>query len=309
MSSRSRCSSPVARRRPSTSGTEVRRGPLLAARHGCTLGLALLCAASRILVLAPPPTHPWPQPWPRPWEAAWTSHELFSARDGAGAASIALVAAGLALTYLVGVDAASMSDASILERLNDGRRQVAAGIGVPVLAAGVGLLLWFATGLRKVLDQLSGGDPLAHATVPAAALLGGLMITAVSLDVSSAFAALSDEFTPNPDTARALGIAGAILGLTGLIGGAVLVAVTTRIAQQARALPRWAVWVSYAVAVLCLSGFWSGGIASVAFALWLIGAVIGVLRVARRTGPAPAVPVQGVPDREVARTPPTATSG
>jgi hypothetical protein len=37
---------------------------------------------------------------------------------------------------------------------------------------------------------------------------------------------------------------------------------------------------SYAVAVLCLSGFWSGGMASVAFALWLIGAVIGVLRAA-----------------------------
>ena len=202
-----------------------------------------------------------------------------------------------------------MSDASILERLNDGGRQVAAGIGVPVLAAGVALLLWFATGLRQVLEQLSGGDPLAHATVPAAALLGGLMITAVSLDVSSAVAALSDEFTPNPDSARVLGTAGAILGLTGLIGGAVMVAVTTRIAQQARALPTWAIWVSYAVAVLCLSGFWSGGIGSVAFALWLIGAVIGVLRVARRTPPAPAVPARGVPAREAARTPPTTTSG
>ncbi|MGZ4442930.1 MAG: hypothetical protein ACXVXC_07200, partial [Nocardioidaceae bacterium] len=83
----------------------------------------------------------------------------------AGAASLALSAVGLTLTYLVGVDAASMSDASILERLNDDGRQVAAGIGVPVLAAGVGLLLWFATGLRQVLDQLSGGDPLTHATV------------------------------------------------------------------------------------------------------------------------------------------------
>lgn len=227
----------------------------------------------------------------------------------AGAASVALLVVGLALTYLVGVDEASMSDASILERLDDGGRQAAAGIGVPVLAAGVALLLWFATGLRQVLDRLSGGDPLAHATVPAAALLGGLMITGVSLDVGSAFAAWSDEFTPDPDTARALGMAGQVLGLTGLIGGAVLVAVTTRIAQQARALPTWAVWVSYAVAVLCLSGFWSGGMSSVAFALWLIGAVIGVLRAARRTPPAPAVPAQGAPAREAARTPPTATSG
>jgi hypothetical protein len=200
----------------------------------------------------------------------------------AGAGSVALLVVGLALTYLVGVDEASMSDASIVERLDDGARQAAAGIGVPVLAAGVALLLWFATGLRQVLDQLSGGDPLAHATVPAAALLGGLMISGVSLGVGSSFAALSDEFTPNPDTARALGMAGTVLGLTGLVGGAVLVAVTTRIAQQAHALPTWAVWVSYAVAVLCLSGFWSGGMASVAFALWLFGAVVGMLRAAKR---------------------------
>ena len=207
----------------------------------------------------------------------------------AGATSVVLLAAaGVALTYLVGVDDASRPDAAILERLDNGGRQAAAGIGVPLLALGVALLLWFATGLRQVLDRLSGGDPLAHATVPAAALLGGLMITAVSLDVASAFAALSDEFTPDPDTARALGMAGQVLGLTGLTGGAVLVAVTTRIAQQARALPTWAVWVSYAVAVLCLSGFWSGGMASVAFALWLIGAVIGVLRAARLT-PQPMV--------------------
>jgi hypothetical protein len=176
-----------------------------------------------------------------------------------------------------------MSDAAILERLDDGARQAAAGVGVPVLATGVALLLWFATGLRQVLDRMSGGDPLAHATVPAAALLGALLVTAVSLDVGSAFAALSDEFTPDPDTARALGMAGQVLGLTGLVGGTVLVAVTTRIAQQTQALPTWAVWASYAVAGLCLTGFWSGGMASVAFALWLIGAVVGVLRAARAT--------------------------
>jgi hypothetical protein len=227
----------------------------------------------------------------------------------AGAASVVLLVVGVALCVPVGVDDPGVSGAAILERLDDGARQAAAGIGLPVLGAGIALLLWFAIGLRRVLDRLSGGDPLAHAIVPAAALLGGLMITGVSLDVSSAFTAWSDEFTPDPDTARVLGTAGLVVALTGLTGGAALVAVTTRIAQQARALPTSAVWMSYAVAVLCLSGFWSGGMASVAFALWLIGAVIGVLRAARRTPPAPAVPAQGAPAPEAARTPPTATSG
>ena len=69
----------------------------------------------------------------------------------AGGASVVLLAAGVALGYTVGVDDPSMSDAAILERLNDGARQVAAGVGMPVLAAGVALLLWFATGPRRVL--------------------------------------------------------------------------------------------------------------------------------------------------------------
>jgi hypothetical protein len=221
----------------------------------------------------------------------------------AGAASVVLVVVGVALCASVGVDEPGVSDAAILARLDDGARVTAAGIGLPVLAVGIALLLGFAAGLRRVLDRLSGGDPLAHATVPAAALLGGLMITGVSLDVSSAVTALWDAFTPDPDTARVLGTAGGLVAFTGLIGGAVLVAVTTRIAQQARALPTWAVWVSYAVAVVCLSGFWSMGMASVAFGLWLIGAVIGVLRAARRTPPTPAVPGQGAPGPEAAHTP------
>jgi len=177
----------------------------------------------------------------------------------------------------------------------DHTRRSVAFAGKPVA------LLWFAAGLRRVLDRLSGGDPLAHAIVPAAALFGGLMIAGVSLDVSSAITAFAtDEFTPDPDTARVLGTTGLIVALTGLTGGAAMVAVTTRIARKARALPTWAVWVSYAVAVLCLSSFWSGGMASVAFALWLNGAVIGVLRAARRTTPAPAVPAQGAPAPEAA---------
>jgi hypothetical protein len=192
-----------------------------------------------------------------------------------------LLVTGVALCAQAGVDAPGVPDAAILDRLH-GARQAAAGIGVPVIGAGVALLFWFVAGLRQRLEHLSGGDPLAHAVMPAAAMLGGLMITGVSLDVSSAFAALSQEFTPDPDTSRVLGTAGLLIALTGLTGGAVLVAVTTRIAQQARVLPGWAVWASYAAAVVCLSGFWSGGMASVAFALWLVGAVVGVLRSARK---------------------------
>ncbi|MER7248735.1 hypothetical protein [Kribbella sp. NPDC000426] len=199
----------------------------------------------------------------------------------AGVGSLVLLAGAVALGYLVGVDDPSMSDADIIARLNDDTRQAAAGFAPPVLAAGVALLLWFAAGLRRVLDRLSGGDPLAHVIVPAVAMFGGLMVTGVSLDVSSAFAAWSAEFTPDPNTVRALGMAGQVLALTGLIGGGVVIAVTTRIARQAGVLPAWAMWASWVVVVLCLSGFWSGGIASVAFGLWLIGAVVGVLRAAR----------------------------
>jgi hypothetical protein len=207
----------------------------------------------------------------------------------AGAGSVVLLALGVGLGYLVGVDDPNMSDAAIIERLNDDGRRIAAGVAMPVLATGTALLVWFATGLRRVLDRLSGGNPLIEAIVPAATLLGGLLITGVSLDVASAYASSSDQFTADPNTVRALGTAGNIVGLTGLIGGGILVAVTTRVVQQAEALPAWAIWLSYAVAALSLTGFWSGGMASVAFALWLVGAVAGVLGAARRTPPATVV--------------------
>jgi hypothetical protein len=226
----------------------------------------------------------------------------------AGAASVVLLVVGLTLCATAGVENPGVSDAAILDRLDDGARQTAAGIGLPVLGAGLALLLWFATGLRRVLDRLSGGDPLAHTTVPAVALLGGLMITGVSLDMSSTMTALTDEFTPDADIARLLSTAGGLIGFSGLIGGAVLVAVTTRIAQRARALPTWAAWVSYAVAVLCLSGFWGADMAAAPFWLWVIGAAVGVLRAARRTPPASAVLAQGAPAPGADRTPPTATS-
>lgn len=200
----------------------------------------------------------------------------------AGAASVVLLTVGIGLCALIGVDDPGASDAAILDRLDDGAKQLAAGIGLPLLALGIALLIWFAVGLRMVLDRMPGGDPLAHAVVPAAALLGGLMITGVSLDMASGISSLWDEYTPDANLARVLGTAGALVGLTGLLGGAVMVAATTRIAQHASTLPTWAVWASYAVVVLCLTGFWSRGMASAAFSLWLIGAVIGVLRVARR---------------------------
>src|SRR5215211_6094700 len=171
---RPRCSPPAAGpATPSTPSTDVRRRLLLAARHGCILGLTLVRAAGRSLGA---PTTSEPPVAPTVGVGMDESRALQRAA-WAGAASVVLLALGVALGYFVGVDDPSMSDAAILERLNDDARQVAAGVGMPVLAAGIALLLWFATGLRRVVDRLSGGDPLAHAIVPAVALFGGLMIT------------------------------------------------------------------------------------------------------------------------------------
>lgn len=185
----------------------------------------------------------------------------------AGAASVVLLVTAVALCASVGVDSPSMSDAAILSRLSDNARQTAAGIGLLILALGTALLLWFAVGLRQLLNRLSDNDPLIHAILPATALFGGLLITGISLDISTAFTALSAEFTPDPNTTRVLGTAGLLVALTGLTGAAALVASTARIAQQAHVLPPYAAYLSYAVAVLCLTGFWSGGLASATFAL------------------------------------------
>ncbi|MEZ4503464.1 MAG: hypothetical protein R3C39_12630 [Dehalococcoidia bacterium] len=203
----------------------------------------------------------------------------------AGIGAVVMIGLGVALGALVGVDQPDLADADILERVNDGPRQIAAGIAMPVLGIGAALLIWFATGLRRALDEISDGDPLTHAIVPAAAMLGALTIAGVGLDVSTAVTAMSDSFTPTADIARVLGTAGLLTGLTALAGGAVIIAVSTRLAHRADALPTWTVWSSYALAALCLTSFWTAGTASVAFALWIIGAVVALLREARPATP------------------------
>ncbi|MBU2662784.1 hypothetical protein KOI35_04615 [Actinoplanes bogorensis] len=199
----------------------------------------------------------------------------------AGAVAVVLLIAGLSISATASIEEPGLSDAAVAGRLDDGARQAAAGVGLPLLCLGLALMLWFASGLRRLLDRQSGGDPLTHTIVPAVALLGGLMITSISLGVASAVGASRGEFTPDPATARVLSTAGGLIGFSGLVGGAVLIAVTTRIAHRARALPTWVAWLSYAVAVLCLSGFWGADAAAAPFWLGVIGAVVGLLRAAR----------------------------
>ena len=77
----------------------------------------------------------------------------------AGAASVALLVVGVALCASPAFDDPGVSDAAILERLDDGARQTAAGIGLPVLGAGIALLLRFAVGLRRMLDGCPAATP------------------------------------------------------------------------------------------------------------------------------------------------------
>lgn len=206
----------------------------------------------------------------------------------AGLASMLALATGVALCSLAGVDDPTMSDSAIAYRVHENGRQVAAGIGLPLIGAGVALLLWFASGLRCTLERLSGGDPRTHVIVPAAAMIGGLVITGAALDASVALTAFgTDTFTPDPDLSRVLGTAGLVIALAGLSGGTVLVAATTLTARRARAFSTWAVWASYAVATVCLSSFWSGGMASVALAVWVVGAAIWMLRLPAVTSAPP----------------------
>jgi hypothetical protein len=177
---------------------------------------------------------------------------------------------GVALCSLAGVDAPGVSVAAILKRLDDGAKHTVVGIGLPLVAAGRGLLLWFAVWLRRVLDRLSGGEPLAHSIVPAAGLLSGLLISwGVARRVER-------NHGHRDDADRAAGARSADVGRPGVL--------RHRRAVSVRLLER--------------------GMASVAFVLWLIGAVIGRLRAARRPAPEPTVPAQCAPSPEAARTPP-----
>lgn len=213
-----------------------------------------------------------------------------------GLAGLILAVTSIVFFAIVAADPTD-TDASILDNIAGDTEQALAPTALILLGPAVALLLWFAAGLARYLAARDPAEGLTAAVIPGMALFAGLLFAGLTLDLSSILAASwTDRFTADADTARLLGVAGAFLWLGSLVGGAVVVAATSRVGQRTGLLPAWAVWLGYAVALVCLFGVATYGLAMPVFGLWLLGAEIGLLRATRPTAATVRLPAQpGVP--------------
>lgn len=171
------------------------------------------------------------------------------------------------------------TDAALLQQATGSNEQYYAYLAYTLFAPALALLLWFATGLRRVLVVRAGSDRLAAVVVPGMAMFAGLMIAAVFIDLSSTFAAAwTEQFTPSADTIRALDLGAFGMSVGGLIGVGALVAATSRVLQTTRSASPWVVWIGYAVAFVCVFGLWTWGFAVIPAMAWLLGGSIGLIR-------------------------------
>lgn len=193
------------------------------------------------------------------------------------------------------------NDATILDQVNGNNEQGYSYVSYTLLGPSLALLLWFATGLRRVLEVRAGSARLAAVVVPGMVMFAALTFAGVALDLSSTIAgSWTGRFVADADTVRALDVASYGIATAGLVGAGALVAATSRVIQATRsASAAWA-WIGYVVAFVCVFGFWAFGLGTPLFVLWLLGACIGVIRAAGKiehvvTMPTAEVPAQAAP--------------
>lgn len=148
-----------------------------------------------------------------------------------------------------------------------------------LLTPALALLLWFATGLRRYLVIRARADRLAAAVVPGMAVFTGMTGAGICLLLAVPLTnSWYDEFRIDPNTFRVLATGGVFAVFAAAVGGAAVVAATSRAAEVAGAVPRWLAWVGYVVAFVTVFTLWTFGVSLLVLGLWLLGAAVGLIR-------------------------------
>lgn len=167
------------------------------------------------------------------------------------------------------------SDREIREHYADAGNRSREAIAFFLIAAGALSFAVFACALRGLIARvepaptLLGPLALAGGIACAALLLAG---NAVSR--SPAFAAMSDEFTLDPDTRRLVEDAGLLLLASGAMAAILLVVAVSLASLRYGLLPRWLAWAGFpAAALLPLAVSFLGFLV---LALWVLAAGIAL---------------------------------
>lgn len=192
----------------------------------------------------------------------WISWERLAAL--AGLAFVVLYVAAFALGIEVGA-----SDQEILDYYADSGHRAKEIVAFFSIAGAALALVVFATALRSLIARAEQ----ERAMLAALAWAGGiacavLVLAGNAVSRATAFAAMDDEFTLDPNTRRLFEDAGFLLFVSGVLAAILLVVAVSFAALRYGVLPRWLGWAGFPAAVLLPLAI--GFVGFLVFIAWLL---------------------------------------
>jgi hypothetical protein len=201
----------------------------------------------------------------------------------AGLSGIAFIVLYVA-AFSLGIEVED-TDEAIREHYGDSGSRTKEVVAFFLIAGAALAFLLFASAVR---GRIARAEP-PPGTLAAIAWAGAIMYTSLLLAGNAvsrapAFAAMSDEFTLDPDTRRMVEDVGLLLLASGAIAAILLVVGVSLATLRFRAFPRWLGWLGLPVAVLLPLAV--GFIGFLALGVWVLAAGI-MLAAGRGAGAEP----------------------
>jgi len=163
----------------------------------------------------------------------------------AGILYVVLYLVAVALGIEVGA-----SDREIAEYYGDSGHRAKEIAAFFLIAAAALAFVILTLALRTLIVRREGSSPLAALAWAGGLVYAVLLLAGNAVSRATAFAAMDDVFTLDPDTRRLAEAAGFLLFVSGALAAILLVVAVSLAALRFGILPRWLGWAGFVVAAL-----------------------------------------------------------
>ena len=182
----------------------------------------------------------------------------------AGLAFVVLYVAAFALGIEVGA-----SDREILDYYASSGHRAKEIVAFFLIAGAALALIVFATSLRSIIARAEEESAMLAALAWAGGIAYAVLVLAGNaLSRTTAFAAMDDKFTLDPNTRRLFEDAGFLLFVSGALAAILLVLAVSFAALRYGLLPRWLGWAGFPAAALLPLAI--GFVGFLVFIIWLL---------------------------------------
>jgi len=153
------------------------------------------------------------------------------------------------VAFALGIEVGA-SDREIAEYYGDSGHRAKEIAAFFLIAAAALAFVILTLALRTLIVRREGSSPLAALAWAGGLAYAVLLLAGNAVSRATAFAAMDDVFTLDPDTRRLAEAAGFLLFVSGALAAILLVVAVSLAALRFGILPRWLGWAGFVVAAL-----------------------------------------------------------